>query len=480
MATLTPEAQAVVDAFASSGVTPDQAANLRSLIANSPTLVDQLNRATAPPDPSIASIGMMADDSLSGEYDQDLKQVRLGKSQLDAPASGSFNAIGAAFTLSHEIQHGLNQRELTTANDAFLAEAERIAQTPGPTHDYTAATEALLKANRRNEATAEIAGYNAAVETLAATHPNPTLGDIYESDPGNMGPYIEKSAAPPFTYSAKSGLTFNADGTLTANELNIDAVGDHFFDIPRGAPAGLGQNHDEGYPNFYGAYAVNVIAYYERQHNPPQPGVVAPQPVLDLKHLGLSEAGMESVGVDLGDDKRPMPYLDSSTNPPTAGSFDHTLGAPAPTLPPPGPTPPTTPPPGPSPPNAAGSAADASLRADHPDYPLYQQIRAGVERIDTEHGRGYDDASERLTRAALARVKENGGGPVDHVVLSQDRSTLFLVKGGLDDPAQQRTALAVGEALQTPVAESQRRADAVPQAQEAAQVQRPEARAVQH
>lgn len=475
MATLTPEAQAVIDAFASSGIRADQAANLRTLFANSPTLVDQLNRASAPPNPSITSIALLSHDDVSGQYQQANQQIQLGKSLLDSPSPGGFNPAAAAFTVSHEIQHGLNQNELTVANTTFVDEVRRKAQLPGPVHDYTQTTADLLTANRRNEATAELAGYNAAVEVIASAQPNPTLGAIYEAVPG-METYIDKSTgAPPFTYTGKPGFTFNADGSLDPTRANnIEAMGTHFFDLPRSAPNGLGQNHDQGYPNFYGAYAMGVIANEERRLNPPQPGIVPPQVSLDMTALRLDETGMERVGINLGTDHRPMPYLDSSTHPPVPGHFDHTLiPPPAPAIPAPTATPTPTPTP------ASGAAAapatavprglDTALPAGHPDYPLYQQIRGGVERLDAQHGRGYDHASECLTRGAVARVKENGGGPIDHVVLSEDRSTLFLVKGRLDDPAHQRTCVPVADATQTPVAESQRRADAATLIQQASQ-----------
>ena len=113
-----------------------------------------------------------------------------------------------------------------------------------------------------------------------------------------------------------------------------------------------------------------------------------------------------------------------------------------------------------------------TLRPDHPDYRLYQQIHAGVERIDAERGRSYDGVSERLTLFALARHKESGGGPIDHVAMAKDGATLFLVSGRLDDPAQHRTAIGVAEALNTAPAESLRRA-------EATQPREPSAEAIQ-
>ncbi|MEH6421400.1 XVIPCD domain-containing protein [Pseudomonas sp. CGJS7] len=492
MTALTPQAQALLTAFAARSDTSDaQAANLQALVDNSPTLIAQLNAAAAPP-AYVRSIVPLTNPNAGGEYNGQSGELRLPLKILDTPASGAFNPGEASYVMGHELQHGANHAGMETERRAVYAEMTRIAQTRAP-RDYTAPSETLLAANRRDEASAEVAGFNATVAAARHANPNATLADVYNANT-RMQAYIDRSQnGPPYTYTIKPEFTLNADLTMSPTPANVEGMGKHFFDRPRSAPGGLGAQGASDYQNLYGAGAIAASAHYERHFNPPVAGATAPQMTFDMNRLKLNEATVEGVGIGLQTGQT-LPYFNSSTQPPTRSQFDY-VAPPQPAQPAQPAQPPPQPgaqPPGPAQPSQGSGApqshptpigperAPAGLAPNHPDYALYQQIRGGVERLDAQHGRGYDDASERLTRAALARVKENGGGPIDHVVLSQDRSTLFLVKGGLDDPAQQRTALAVGEALQTPVAESQRRADAVPQAQEAAQVQRPEARALQH
>lgn len=102
----------------------------------------------------------------------------------------------------------------------------------------------------------------------------------------------------------------------------------------------------------------------------------------------------------------------------------------------------------------------------HPDHAMYQQIRAGVAAIDAQHGRSFDDTSERLTASLLPLAKENGLSRVDHVVLSQQGTEakpgeyVFVVQGALDNPAHLRAHTATAEAVQTPVDASFQRVQA--------------------
>lgn len=113
------------------------------------------------------------------------------------------------------------------------------------------------------------------------------------------------------------------------------------------------------------------------------------------------------------------------------------------------------------------------MQSSHPDYPLYSQIRDGVQRLDAQHGRAPDEASDRLAASLLPLAKENGLTRVDHVTLSDGRNrdvapgqNVFLVQGRLDDPAMLRAHMPTQVATQTPVAESMQRLESVNQALE--------------
>lgn len=116
--------------------------------------------------------------------------------------------------------------------------------------------------------------------------------------------------------------------------------------------------------------------------------------------------------------------------------------------------------------------------ADHPDHRLYAQIERSVTTIDTERGRTFDAASERLTMGAFYDAKANGIASADHLAINetgkrqQDGSqiaagTLLFVVQGQDpsDPAARRSVTDVAQAIERPMAQSLQKMDALAQQQ---------------
>ncbi|MEN5355351.1 XVIPCD domain-containing protein [Stenotrophomonas sepilia] len=101
------------------------------------------------------------------------------------------------------------------------------------------------------------------------------------------------------------------------------------------------------------------------------------------------------------------------------------------------------------------------------DRSLYMQIRAGVERLDAESGKQWDESSQRMSASLLVLAKEQGFSRVDHVVLNNPTESLargekvFIVEGAMDDPAQRRGTMSTMDALRVPEAESLHRAEAL-------------------
>lgn len=113
------------------------------------------------------------------------------------------------------------------------------------------------------------------------------------------------------------------------------------------------------------------------------------------------------------------------------------------------------------------------------DRSLHMQIRAGVERLDAEHGKPWDESSQRMSASLLVLAKEQGLSRVDHVVLNNPTENLargervFIVEGAMDDPAHRRGHMNTVDALRAPEAESLHRADALSQSQAASLEQQP-------
>ncbi|HSX64716.1 MAG TPA: XVIPCD domain-containing protein [Pseudoxanthomonas sp.] len=469
MPTLSSQAQAIVTAFGQQpGVTQDQVNNLRAVIYASPLLVAQVNNAVAAG--HLKQLAPLPHANAGGEYDAKNKTIRLPLAMLTSPPPGAppFNAGEPTFVLGHELQHGFNHTAKAQAYRDFFHEAVQKAQEPILPRDYTAATAKLIAANRRDEAAAEIAGWNAVVDRVRSTNATPTIGDIYKQNPTRLADFVDRTGNHPnFTYNLKPNLTLNPDLTLSATPANLEAMGVNYFDK---APVDtqLGHHGNSDYANYYGAYAVGVAAQLDRHYNPPQQGVALPQMALDLSQLRLNEKLMEENGINLGSNTRPMPYYDSGVHPPTAGLFQHTANSHRHVSP------------------VAAQAFELELEKlrekgagaravapgqGHPDYDLYRQIRGGVEKLDAEHGRSWDAVSDRMAASLLVLAKENGLQRVDHVVLSWPNGTtqhgekVFVMQGGVDEPARLLASMKTQDALQVPQSQSFERLEAFNQQQ---------------
>lgn len=474
MPNLSQQSQAIITAFGGQpGVTQDQINNLQAVITASPALIDQINSAVA--QGHLRQIMPLTNPNAGGEYAAQSKEMRLPLAALTTPSPGSkpFDAGEVAFVLGHELEHGFNHAATQQAYRDFHRDADLKAKETGTPRDYSTVAGTLIAANRDDEAGAEIAGWNAVVGMVKSTNPNPTLEDIYKKQPQRLRDFISQSGSyPNYTYTLKPNLTLNPDLTLSDTAKNIEAMGQNFFDkVPKQTRLGALGNSD--YANYYAAWAIGEIAKLERQHHPPQPGVTTPQMALSLTQLHLNEKLLEENGIDLGVNAQPMPYYDASTQPPVAGLFQHTVQ--------------THQHVSPmsvqafeaeiarSPINDVGQQAlhlSGPGHPDHPDHAMLEQIRAGVRAIDTQHGRSYDDTSERISRGLLVACKDHRGmypdspslisqtalRSVDHVLLTE--SHMIAIEGKLEDPAQNRAAVKVDQVVRMSVEQSDRKLEA--------------------
>lgn len=438
---LTQQAQAVVDAFGRQpGVTPQQLHHLQLTIDASPALTQEVNDAVQ--QRHLKHIVPLNNPHAGGEYNAQAQEMRLPLAMLSTPAGGRFDRGEATFVLGHELQHGFNAAAVERARNQFGRDITAVATSPAHEHDYTAAIGTLVAAQRRDEAGAEISGWNAVVSAAqkdAADHgrPAPTLADIYHRQPFRMGDFIDvdRSHMPP-VYTLKPNLHVNAHLHMAATPANIEGMGKNYFDHS----GGLGHNGNSNYTNYYGASAISDAIRFERHYNPPQPGVPGHQVSLDMHRLHLSPNIVAQNGIDLGHDTRPVPYLDKSTQPPTPAQFRHTATThtyqplePGPQRPP------------------EGVNLD---HAAHPDHALYRQALTAVHRLDAERHRPPDQYSDNLAASLTVAARREGMSEIHHVVLSDDNRQAFGVQGDMRSPLKQVAQVDTEQAVNTSVAQS--------------------------
>ena len=236
------------------------------------------------------------------------------------------------FVLGHEIQHGFNDAAKDQATRIFMQGINTQAHVQGPVHDYTDELRAYIQAGREDEAKAEIAGWNALLSREQQSNPNTTLVDMGKIPNSRIYDFITPST-PSSPSSPLTGLTFNQDNSLSQTPANVTAMGQHYFDRPSSVyaqpnqrPVHLGEhkpNPTADYTNFYGTWALERIVAAEDEANVQYQGA-KPQVAINMSSIGLKEDLIEMEGLDLGANKAPRPYLDTSQTPAAPGNFQHT------------------------------------------------------------------------------------------------------------------------------------------------------------
>lgn len=451
MSTLNPQALALLAQFGQQpGLTPDQYANLQKAINSSPPLIDQINGAVAAGHLlkfELLPVGTNA----GGTYNPATKAIALPAAMLTTPSPLPFDMGEPVFVLGHELQHGFNRIQTQQAYDRSAKEMEAVAKSPAPVHDYTSVIERRIAQNRHDEASAEIAGFNAIVGHVKSTNPKATIADIYEANDTRIADFITKSNTTPPTYTLKPNLSLNPDLTLSATPANIEAMGKNYFDKPATSSL-IGHHGNSDYANYYAASAIGLAVQYENAYARPYNGA-QPRMVVDMQKLGLSEKLLEENGIFLGQGQpAPRPYYDSSKTPHALHHFDHTQ-------------------------QTHTHVPIAPSDPVHPDHAMLQQIRDHVRELDRTHGREFDQRSEQLSHSLLTLAKDNGLSRVDHVLLSRPGPALksgenvFVVQGDPCDPLMLRADMKTDVAVQTPVAESERQLEVVNQRLAQEQVQ---------
>lgn len=191
---LSPQAQAIVDEFGRQpGVAPEHVTNLQGVLAASPVLLDQFNDAVAKQ--RVLSLKPLNDPNAGGTFTPDQNSIRLPLSRLsNGPGGKLLDSGDMTFVLGHELQHAMYSPTAAASRKAFETAAVQIAKT---THDYSDAADKVLSSNRVDEASAEIAGWNATVSRVKQAKPDASLEDIFREAPGRMHDFIDRTGGMP-------------------------------------------------------------------------------------------------------------------------------------------------------------------------------------------------------------------------------------------------------------------------------------------
>ena len=324
---ISPQADSLINDFSKlDGVTPEMATNLRLAISSSPLLIEAMNKSVS--DGHLRSLTSIHSGTHTGaQYDGHSKAVRISTALLLPDDNGGFKKEETVFVLAHEIQHGFNYASKAKALSEFERNAKLVASSKDPVHDYTGVILDFLAATRRDEAVAEIAGWNAVVSSINAAKPEVELKDVFESTVYRMQDFVDKSSSRngAHTYLPKANLLLKQDLSMDFSADNIEGMSKNFFDRPA-KQSNLGDLGNSDYATYYGAPAIEFCIAQERANSRlfGEPATMR----IDLEALGLSEKLLEEEGINLGRDKRPQRYIDGGAERSPLRYFDHTQGGP--------------------------------------------------------------------------------------------------------------------------------------------------------
>ena len=271
---------------------------------------------------------LAADAHAGGSYSSGTKTMKVPVDKLNDPSKQG----EITFVLGHEIEHAHYGTQRTAANAAFDKEVKTISESKDAKHDYTKPIADYVQFQRENEGNAHLGGFNAMVSKLTKDNGKaPTLKELYESVPGRMQDFIDRSGtAPNFTFALKPGLTQSPDMTLASTKENLATIGKIYFDSPAHL-TNIGKNGNQDYPTYYADAKMDAIDKVEKaayaKAKLADPTAKEPQVEVDLQKVGATKSLLttglkytDTTPVKVEEAPKPAPAVDPKAKPKSSSS----------------------------------------------------------------------------------------------------------------------------------------------------------------
>jgi hypothetical protein len=289
MSKVSPNLQRLTDELAA-----NRRAEVEEAIARSPYLRQIMTEAVDAGTLEHIRIGVPGGNE-GGHYNYRERAIYLSSDAFTKIFEKEARIDSLASTLGHEAGHGLyaKQSEKTLYFTAAAVTDGLRAAGPGGEFDATALASVYLRNARRDEALAEMHGWNALASRLEYTNGGPvSQREMLERADASTncvtGPQNNLKLAPGIVLAPDMQLS---DTRLPkAGPINLEPVAQCHFDRSR---ANLGAGGAANYPNYYGAYLIQQLADDTRGWDDP------PKVKLDMATLGLDKAQLESTGLRL-------------------------------------------------------------------------------------------------------------------------------------------------------------------------------------
>lgn len=415
--------------------------DIRQAVSESPFLCNLLAKAVE--DKRITDLHVSTDKRTGGYFDDKTKVLNINAAAFSGNQSRSESLDYITEVLGHETMHGVISADRLAAQKAFDADiAERMksaVENREPSVNFTEPTRTYLDHTRTDEALAETAGLRSLASRVRHQAPSSSSSDV-ESElvARSSSKCIDRNSG---ENALAKGLHIDEFDRSTSpfkrNDATTKAVEACFYD----QGGRLGEKQDSDYRNYNGMYPLASIAHEEDVWSGRASKYIretrTPEIQLDLKALGLDPRQLERNGVDLGiTGKLRLTDATGYGMVSMQSSGKNTVSP------------------------QRDDAAQGPSNPQHPDHGMYRQIRTGVEALDQQQGRSFDQTSDRITHSLLTAAKGSGFERVDHVVMGRPPEqpgqvqNIFAVQGGLRDLTMMRAHVDSDVAARTPVQQS--------------------------
>lgn len=403
---------------------PDSPAyqNLRAIVQGSPVLAAQMNAAAA--QGHFAHFALLPENAhAAASFSPDTRTINLKAADLGDTKPQARGTL--TFLLGHETQHAVNRPGTTQAMNQFGQEAlATVSSGPGKPHDYTPAVQKVLVANREDEASSHIAGWNALVSNIKQGNPGATVKEVVDSRVAYVtNHFVNVDYGKSITYAVKDGIRLNDDLSITPDARNVEALGKLYFDMSP-VSARLGAKGNSDYTNHYAAGLVSTACQSELT-NPAHAGKLT----LDMKGLKLDHALLADNGITLGNPPKPgvrCVYNDTSA-PGVDRHFDHTATSRSAPVNRPSNIEQLSPVHGES---ARSYKSQVGLDDPvHPGHGLFKDAQFGMKFLDAKMGRASDQYTDNMAACLAVSACRKGMTRIEHVEMGTDGKNLWATQG---------------------------------------------------
>ena len=325
-----PELEKLINEFAAKkSLPPGAVRNLEEAIDTSGYLSSRLSDSIQ--SGRLKHLAISENTSEGGHFDDETGSLAISRSAFKPQKPDESRDVivdRIVSIMGHEVGHGgqaeWRDLELKQFRNSVQTSVWTERDAPNTFMDLTQPVARYLDFTRKDEAMAEISGWNALADRVRGDRTSVPMEEMLERQ------YVSThcvTLGSDQKYRLAEGIKLSPDGDILIGKpmqqsANLEAVASCHYDMPA-EQARLGKHGDANYRNYYGAYAMDVVAATVNSAER-ELGRDADDIRLDMAALKLSSTKLERVGMDL--DGKDLLFTDTS-NGKLRGVSLHSTGA---------------------------------------------------------------------------------------------------------------------------------------------------------